>query len=159
MEAFVEVLLKRKTTLIDKISLVCSVASVILISVVGICLNKFVFSLFPLVVLLDFFIIYHIVLHKQVEFEYIIIGNEVDIDKIMGKRKRKRLLTIKRDQVVFWGDIGDKDYENHRKRSSKVINASSDKFSRKNKYVVLNDDKRTIVILDDVEDLLKVIKK
>ncbi len=30
----------------------------------------------------------------DIEYEYILVNNEMDIDKIIGKRKRKRLITI-----------------------------------------------------------------
>ncbi|MCH5324088.1 MAG: hypothetical protein J1E39_02640 [Eubacterium sp.] len=37
------------------------------------------------------------------EYEYIITNQDLDIDKIMGKRKRKRLITVKLDTVEDFG--------------------------------------------------------
>ena len=159
MEAFIEILLKREETIADKISLVCSIIGIILISLVGICFNKLIFSLAPLVLFFDIFIIRYMILCKQIEFEYTIVGNEVDIDKIIAKRKRKRLLTIKKTQVISSGNVEDRQYIDCRKRSLRVVNASSLKYSKKNCYVLLNDNKKTMVILDNIEAVLKVIKK
>ena len=39
-----------------------------------------------------------------VEYEYIVTNNDLDIDKISGKRKRKRLITVKLNTVVEWGE-------------------------------------------------------
>ncbi len=45
------------------------------------------------------------------EYEYIVTNQDLDIDKIMGKRKRKRLITVKLDTVedlgVYDGSQGD----------------------------------------------------
>ena len=158
MEAFVEILLKRKITLLDRIVLFCLISGVVLVSVVGVCLSKFIFSLLPLVVVLDFFIVYHIILHKQVEFEYIVIGDEIDIDKIFGKRKRKKLITVRKSDVVFFGIVEDEEYENRKKQSFRVIDASSG-YNEKNFYILLNDKKKTLLILEKDERLFKVIKR
>ena len=39
-----------------------------------------------------------------VEYEYIVTNNDLDIDKITGKRKRKRLITVKLNTVKSWGE-------------------------------------------------------
>ena len=39
-----------------------------------------------------------------VEYEYIVTNNDLDIDKISGKRKRKRLITVKLNTVSQWGE-------------------------------------------------------
>ena len=39
-----------------------------------------------------------------VEYEYIVTNNDFDVDKITGKRKRKRLITVKLNTVKQWGE-------------------------------------------------------
>lgn len=39
-----------------------------------------------------------------VEYEYIVTNNDFDVDKISGKRKRKRLITVKLNTVKQWGE-------------------------------------------------------
>lgn len=39
-----------------------------------------------------------------VEYEYIVTNNDLDVDKISGKRKRKRLITVKLNTVKQWGE-------------------------------------------------------
>ncbi|MDR2531769.1 MAG: hypothetical protein LBC82_02895 [Oscillospiraceae bacterium] len=38
-----------------------------------------------------------------IEYEYIVTNNEMDIDKIMARKKRKRLITIRIDKAEDWG--------------------------------------------------------
>lgn len=40
----------------------------------------------------------------SIEYEYIVTNNDLDIDKIMGKSKRKRLITVKLNTVKEWGE-------------------------------------------------------
>lgn len=40
----------------------------------------------------------------KIEYEYIVTNNDLDIDKIVGKRKRKRLTTLTLNSVNQWGE-------------------------------------------------------
>ena len=44
-----------------------------------------------------------------VEYEYIVTNNDLDIDRISGKRKRKRLITLKLNTVKEWGEYTGKE--------------------------------------------------
>ncbi len=55
-----------------------------------------VFGIYSLVIVVVF-VLYGgvwLVSNMNVEYEYIITNNEMDIDKIIGRRKRKRMITI-----------------------------------------------------------------
>ena len=39
----------------------------------------------------------------NVEYEYIVTNNEMDIDKIVGRRKRKRMITVELDKANDFG--------------------------------------------------------
>ncbi|MCH5200443.1 MAG: hypothetical protein J1F60_05730 [Oscillospiraceae bacterium] len=43
------------------------------------------------------------------EYEYIVTNNDLDIDRISGKRKRKRLITVKLNTVNEWGEYTGKE--------------------------------------------------
>lgn len=40
----------------------------------------------------------------NIEYEYIITNNEMDIDKIIGRRKRKRMITIDISKAIEFGE-------------------------------------------------------
>ncbi|MCL2693785.1 MAG: hypothetical protein FWE60_01620 [Oscillospiraceae bacterium] len=42
-----------------------------------------------------------------IEYEYIITNNEMDIDKIFARKRRKRLITLKIDKAEAWGEYSD----------------------------------------------------
>lgn len=49
------------------------------------------------------YLAYLLLTGTSVEYEYIVTNNDLDIDKISGKRKRKRLITVKLNTVTEWG--------------------------------------------------------
>lgn len=50
---------------------------------------------------------YYLISGLNVEYEYIVTNGEMDIDKIMGKRKRKRLITVKASAFERFGKLID----------------------------------------------------
>lgn len=50
------------------------------------------------------YLAYLLLTGTSVEYEYIVTNNDLDIDKISGKRKRKRLITVKLNTVTEWGE-------------------------------------------------------
>lgn len=56
---------------------------------------------------------YYLIVNTGVEYEYILTNNDLDIDKIIGKRKRRRLLSVK---VNTFEDFGVYRPEDHRER-------------------------------------------
>lgn len=50
---------------------------------------------------------YYLGTNQFIEYEYIITNGEIDIDKIIGKRKRSRLLTVDVKQFTNFGEYSD----------------------------------------------------
>ena len=57
--------------------------------------------------------VYFLITSRSIEFEYIVTNGELDVDKVIGKRKRKRLISVKAKEselitaeenyrVTFW---------------------------------------------------------
>lgn len=149
--------MKKELTLKDKASTILCIAVILVTSVFGVGVNSFIFMFAPFVFVLSFVAIYYIIVYRYIEFEYILVNDELDIDKIMGKRKRKKLVTIKKSNVVHVGSVSDNEYKKYKKASRKVIEAMSCK-SQDNCYIALNDNKSTLVIINKNDDILKAIR-
>lgn len=158
MELFREILIKKELTLKDKINTILYIAIVLFLSVFGVGINSFVFMFAPFVFAMSFVAIYYIIVYRYTEFEYILVNDELDVDKILGKRKRKRLITIKKGDIVSVGIVGSDDYEYYRRRSRKVVRAVSDEKKKDNCYIALNNSEDTLVVIDN-NDILSELKK
>lgn len=64
------------------------------------------FNFLPLIVVAGgaCYLAYLLMGNTFIEYEYIVTNNDLDIDKISGKRKRKRLITVKLNTVRDWGE-------------------------------------------------------
>ncbi|MGN0642301.1 MAG: hypothetical protein ACI4JJ_04075 [Huintestinicola sp.] len=66
------------------------------------------FFFFPMGIILAGFAFYgafYLISGCDVEYEYIFTNGDLDIDKIIGKRKRKRLITAKLSEFTAFGPI------------------------------------------------------
>lgn len=83
-------------------ALICAAAAaVIALSVIGAVMFRFT----PIIIIGigACYLAYLLLTGTSVEYEYIVTNNDLDIDKISGKRKRKRLITVKLNTVTEWG--------------------------------------------------------
>lgn len=64
----------------------------------------FVFPFIIIVAVGACYLAYLLMGNTFIEYEYIVTNNDLDIDKISGKRKRKRLITVKLNTVRDWGE-------------------------------------------------------
>lgn len=83
-------------------ALICAAAAaVIALSVIGVMM----FGFAPIIIIGigACYLAYLLLTGTSVEYEYIVTNNDLDIDKISGKRKRKRLITVKLNTVTEWG--------------------------------------------------------
>lgn len=65
------------------------------------------FNLFILLSVGALYLTVRIISNMNIEYEYIVTNNDFDIDKIVGKRKRKRLMTIKLDTVTEFDEYNE----------------------------------------------------
>lgn len=95
MDTFSEQLVTRSTTKADTIKKILISIAAILLATVLMWLS-IVLGFYSLILLVFGVLIggVWLVSNMDVEYEYIITNNEMDIDKIIGRRKRKRMITL-----------------------------------------------------------------
>lgn len=72
---------------------------------------------------------------KRVEYEYIFTNGDLDIDKIMGQRKRKRLATIDVPSILQFGKISDEKRAEILSSEHTVIDATDNLCSDEDYYL------------------------
>lgn len=93
---------------------------------------------------------YYLINSFNVEYEYIITNNEIDIDKIMSKKRRKRLVTIDIKNASVMARIDDEDNNSVYKNIPSDVNVLNFSPMSENGYTYFIDctvdQKRTIVL-------------
>lgn len=95
MDLFMEYIIKRKKGVKENIltlAIILSVPSLIYLSIMLLVTPLAPLTIFVIAGIV--FLAYWLISKMNVEFEYIITNNELDIDKIVSKKTRKRLITI-----------------------------------------------------------------
>jgi hypothetical protein len=91
-----------------------------------------------------------------IEYEYIIVNNELDVDKIIARKKRKRLVTIKLDKAEEWGEYTEG------KSIEAAVTVQAHDFRYKNLwYILVQHDRfgKTVVYFSPRRAVLEVMNK
>lgn len=95
------------------------------------------------------------------EFEYALTNGEIDIDKIIAKRKRARLITVKAKEIEIMAPVSDKYAKEINNPSfKKKIDAASSENSKDAYFITLNSEKYglTRVIFEPNQQIIDGMK-
>lgn len=122
MDVFLEQIVKKGTSTLDTLKKVgIALAAFLLSAAVFLFGSAFVGLALPLLAAFGLFYgAYYLISGMSCEYEYIITNGELDVDKIIAQRKRKRLLTI---SISAFEDFGKIDGAPDVDKSATVISA------------------------------------
>lgn len=152
-DLYTEVIVKRKATAGDTIKKSLLIA--------GTALSAFAFFFTPLgilaVLLLAGFALadYFLLPNFNVEYEYLYVNGELDIDKIMSKQKRKRVFSmdIKNLEILAPSQSHALDHYN-RSRDLKTFDFSSREESHKTYTMVVKGEKGMQKVIFEPNDVI-----
>ena len=100
---------------------------------------------------------YLITLRNSVEYEYLYVDKELQIDRILGKSKRKRMETLDLNQLEMLAPIRSHELDGFRNRKGEKVDYSSgDETQDSMKYMLIVGDKQ--VIFEPTMELVKTIQ-
>ena len=164
MDLFMEYIVKHKRSGKDTLIVVGIIAAAVILSVVSslMLLVPFLQSFWLLVVAGIVYGAYFLIKRTAVEFEYIMTNNELDIDKIMAKSSRKRLITIDFKEIELMAKVNDPDHKgefDNIDASAKVLDCTGDAMTDIY-FVDMSGEKGKIrVIFQPPMKLLEAAKK
>lgn len=111
MDVFIEHLVRKKPTTLDRVKTIALALGGALIAA-ALFFTAFSFKPLFMICLLAavgvLWLTYYLLTMMMVEYEYILTNGEIDVDKIVAKRKRKRLITV---QIRTFNEFGRYDPE------------------------------------------------
>ena len=160
-DVFLEQLVKKKSTGVDILKKCLILLAGLFLCLLGL---NFVVSQFfgPIALLVAVGAIYFswfFITSLNLEFEYIYTNGEIDVDKIMAKRKRKRMTTVK---ISAFEEFGTYDQEKFRSRSfDATVNAAVSPSEPETRYAVYRsrEGKHCLLLFSPDERLLAEIEK
>lgn len=133
-ETFKEYLIKQKkspTDILAQIGII--VGTIILVAVAFFYGGSFIGPIFIIAILFGVGFLFS---KFNREYEYILTNNELDIDVIYNRSRRKRVMTIDMKKIEIMANIKDQRHQSEINKGYKVINVS-DNSNDENTYVIL----------------------
>lgn len=155
-EVFNEQLVKKQPNSKDVMKKIGIIVAAIIVILV-------ILTLIPQIVLpamlVEGFILVLVFRRMNVEYEYILTNNELDIDRIFNKNSRKKGMSIDVKSFVIVAPVLKKEYVDDLKKFDKVIDFSSGVVTENTYAALLNKDgKRVKLIIEPNEKMLKAMR-
>lgn len=107
MDIFCEYIVKHKKTAVDYAIMAGLYIAAILLTFIILLFYKYTFGLGLLLIAAVWYGAYIFTRNRFVEYEYALTNNEMDIDKIMAKKRRKHIITVDFKQVEICAKTDD----------------------------------------------------
>lgn len=156
MDVFIEKIVKRKKTNIDYVFVGSVIIAAIMLSFILLpFLQRFTIVLFPILI----FVVYYLAKSRNIEFEYSITNGELDIDKIIDQKKRKRVFSADCRNFDVVAKVGSEQYSEDVKSIKNVFNAASSLNSEDLYFIQLNyRGVKTVIYFEPNEKMIDAFK-
>ena len=163
MDSFIEYLIEQKRTTGTKIKKFLIYSAALMLSLV-IAFFMFLFPsavmYIPAIIAILFYGAYRITSSYNVEFEYILTNGELDIDKIVSRKRRKRLLTIHCKAFIEFGKYTSANKNDENKNEySRIINASANSKTYDDYYAIFfKNGQKVKLIFNPTQKMIDIFK-
>ena len=156
-DGYEEILVKRPNTPKDNLLKGLTVGVIVLFVAAGI----FFFNPLFFVLAMGFgMLAYYLILPNfDLEYEYLYVGGDIDIDKIMAKRKRKRVASFQKENLVIMAPTGSSHLAPYVK-DAKIRDFTSGNPEIKTWTLVYGSEKSSdVVCLELTEEIAKDMRR
>ena len=154
---FYEQLIKQKKNGKDYLAIGLTIVAGLLFIVLA-CMIVPVFL--PLWIFTSCWFGYFIISGKCLEYEYSISEHVMDIDRIAGKKRRRKMIVIDLKEIQGYGVPDDEGYRHAVRKGLQVLDFSSRREKNAKKYFVVPRPKGTyVVVFEPDETMLDYMEK
>lgn len=152
-ETYYEIMVAKKTSPVMKFAQILTAVLAVIFA-----LSMFLGAIWGIVLAAVFGVASHFLsLYSSVEYEYLYIDKELQIDRILAKSKRKRMETLDLNELVVLAPLHSHEVDYYRKQDVKRGDYSSgDEANEKNKYLLVVDNKQ--IIFEPTEEMVKTVR-
>lgn len=156
MDNYVEQIIVKKTDGKDLLKRFAIISVTMLLVVISLFCTVFIYPMLIFIGVGAVYVAWLMFAATSVEYEYIVTNNELDIDKIMGRRRRKRLITLKLSTSEAWGE-----YKEEQRLSANVTVAAHDCSLQNLWYILGTHEKhgRVLLLFTPADNVLFAVNK
>jgi hypothetical protein len=158
MDAFIEKLVVRQKDFKDKLIILGMIVAVLVLIPILLSIPS-ISSIVIIIIAGLVYITYRVIASKNIEFEYIVVNDDIDIDKIISKKKRSRIFSASCKDFEILAKLNGSHYDDNFKNIRNRIEAVSSMNSNDVYFAVLNyRGEKTIVFFEPDDRMLNVFK-
>lgn len=152
-DTYIEILVKQETSPIRKIAQIVSALMAGFFAIAAILGFLYCLLLAVLLAVASYFL----TLYNAVEYEYLYVDKELQIDRILAKSSRKRMETLDLRQLEIMAPFSSHQLDSYRNKSGQKKDYSSrKKENQKNQYLLIVQDKQ--IVFEPSEEMVKTIQ-
>lgn len=157
-DVFKEQLIKAKPSSKDNLQKVLVIVGGILLAALAFMFGGAMFG--PIIVVAVAWGAIYLSAFFKKEYEYSLTNNELDIDVIYNKQRRKRLISVDMKQINVMASIKDEKYAHELERGQKVIEASDGEGKSNTYAIVCGHNGQTVQIrITPNEEMLNLLNR
>ena len=152
-EVYYEILVVRKKD--PKLQM----GQIVTVLLAGVCAVAVLFGFIYGILLAPIFglMCYFLTIRNRVEYEYLYVDRELQIDRITNQSKRRKMETLDLNQFEILAPIRSHELDSYRKRAGAVLDYSSgEEANNPQKYMLVIGDKK--VIFEPTPELVQTIR-
>lgn len=156
-DGYEEILVKRQPRAVDTVLKILVIAAAVIPVIFGV-----VFAFLPAIaigIVLGFVGYYLLLPQLDVEFEYLYVGGDIDIDKIMSKRKRKKVASYDKDNLEILAPTGSDQLASYMKDGKVLDYTSGDPNIRTWTAVYGSEKESAIVKMELTEEIAQDMRR
>lgn len=152
-EAYYEILISKKKSSVLKIAQIVAALMCVFCVVL-----MFMGMLWGIILAVVFGVAcYLITLHSSVEYEYLYVDKELQIDRILAQSKRKRMETLDLNELELLAPLRSHELDRYRNDTYKKTDYSSGKEENEQaKYIMIIHNRQ--IVFEPTEELVKTIR-
>lgn len=104
---------------------------------------------------------YIVITSFNIEYEYIVTNTYLDVDKIINRRKRKRIISVNFSKMELMAPVGFPDFRAEENGNFAKVYMAAKSADDTNAYYIITDDKggRTKLIFSPTEKMVENAKR
>ncbi len=163
MDTFIEYIVKKKKDTKDYIIMAATVLGLIVLALACLIFNRMLFGIPFILLVFAVWGSYFIFTSRNIEYEYILTNSELDIDKIVARRSRKRVITINFKEIEVCAKTDNPNFKHNLDNKANVTRTEYLQGNMKSENVYFVDftggSGKTRVFFEPNERILNELKK
>lgn len=143
-DLYSELLVKRKTSPMNTVAKAAMIVLTVLVVLGALLTFNVVILIAAVVVCVADYILFP---RFDVEFEYLHVNDEIDVDKIFSRSKRKRAMSIDLGKMEIMAPLGSHRLDSYENQKLKTIDFSANDKEKRPYVMITSTDKEMVRIL------------